>query len=217
MYTGPHEWDWPLERWCGEGIEVPDEFDAVDGDVVSSGQYLLIYFKANQWVTDKGFIIEYFSEPKNKIVYSAPELGLLNYILILVFFGIIAAIVITIIIITLVRSHRERVKAAMPPRAEYVFQSHYNASTPDLRPKTGHNKKRKSTIMRNNRIASLIDGDAYSLNSAASTPTFGRRTPADPQFNVIAHYIASSGNFTTNDIKFDDFMNGSRDTLTTAF
>ncbi len=218
LYTGPQEWDWPLEKWCGEGIEVPDEFESVDGDVVSSGQYLLIYFKANQWETERGFVIEYFSEPKNLIVYSDPELGLLNYILILIFFAIIAAIVITVIIITLLRSHNERAKAAKPPHPEYAFQSHINESNPDLRPKTGHSKKRKSTTtLRNNRIGSLISADVQSMNSAASTPTFGRRSPYDPQYNVIAHYIASSGDFTTNDVKFDDFMKGSKDTLTTAF
>ncbi len=196
-----------MEKWCGVGTP---EFD---GHLHSSGPVILVYFRADQWETERGFKLEYYSEPKNRIVYSDPELKWINYILFIVFMAIIFSIVVTTAVVTLLRARNMRIKATQPSHQEYVFQSELG-QRPDMRLKSG--KKPKSSGVRRNRIASLANG--YIGDSAASTPVFGRHFMFDPSENVIAQHIANSKNFYTNECS-DSYIFGSTTSiksLTTA-
>ncbi len=203
---GEFKWDWKLEQWCGKAG--PN----FDGDVHSSGPVILVYFRADQWETERGFKLEYYSEPKNQIVYSDPEFRWINYILFIVFAAIIFSIVITTAIVTLLRARQMRLKAHEPPHEEYVFQSELG-QPPEMRLKSA--KKPKSSGLRRNRIASLANG--YIGDSAASTPVFGRHSMFDHRENVIAQNIAESKNFYTNECSDSYiFRHGSNTSITTA-
>lgn len=53
-------WSRSIRRWCGEQV--------VSDTVTSSGPKILVTFRSNNKYQDKGFIFEFWSEPKGEIL-----------------------------------------------------------------------------------------------------------------------------------------------------
>ncbi|CAD5123864.1 DgyrCDS12171 [Dimorphilus gyrociliatus] len=94
-------WSRSIKRWCGEQL--------ITDTVTSSGPKILVTFRTNNKYQDKGFIFEYWSEPKAITTYVKAEMTIVTYILFALFIITTSFIVISAIILYIITNKRKKI------------------------------------------------------------------------------------------------------------